>query len=860
VLRLLGVCVVGAVMLFACSMLRENQQAARVVAASSLSESRTPRDISAIDTSSSIPALANRGVSESNVLPADADLVADGILARSLALNRHATVFLTSATAPNRLFALSKSAAFPSGVALTPVAGSGASGSLGDGGAALSAQLDLESNSSVERSGIAIAADGTIFIADSLNGTIRSIAAPTSSEPGIIRSIAGRWGARQNLALSEPIGIALDNAGNLFIADRTASAVFEMMTGSGELKLLAHVISPASLAITPDGLKLFVASPQTGAIFSINTQTRSIALVPGFAPTVSGPVSDNSTSSDKVDACLSGEPAARAATKPSAPSDEVVCPSGLAVDGASNLFIADANGGQILKIDATTNKKTVAESGLDLPGSSQFDAQGNLFLAEQGRNRVIRIRALGSPASAISLSPASVGFASVPVGSATSAQIFTLTNNSTSTVSGLAISIVGADPGDFSILSTNCGATLTANSTCNISVASTPHVAGSRSATLTVTDSTASDLATANLYTLSLTPAVATYSNEPVGGNGPAQTFTLTNSSPSAVTGVTIGFNPSTTPGNFTEQSTSCTSILGANSSCTISVAFTPQTTGALTGSLTVSESGGASASSTLNGTGDDFSLQLASGQPQEITIMQGGAGTVQAQVVPVGVFGQNEEKVTFNCPTNLPVNTSCQITPCPATVAPNTPTPFQIVLMTSTNKTPAPAPTGRCSSYGPSPSALIVPGDSDPTLNPSPKILDDGVASESWGQNGTTTLFAREFTMQLRGPSRILDARTATQFLLLISIALLATTFLAIRAFSRVCDGVKHANLRVGLAAIALFTLALTGCHKKNGSIVGSATPTGATVLTVTGSALDANGNSLGASRTLQFTVNIAQ
>jgi sugar lactone lactonase YvrE len=855
--RLLGVCVVGAVMLFTCWML-QNQDGARVVAAASLSEGKTSFK-SATNTSSSTSASANGGVSESDALPANSDLVANGILARSLALNRHAAVFLTSATAPNRLFALSKSAAFPSGVALTPVAGSGASGFLGDGGAALSAQLDLESNSPVERSGIAIAADGTIFIADSLNGTIRSIAAPTSSEPGVIRSIAGRWGPRQNIALSEPMGIALDNAGNLFIADRTSSAIFEMMAGSSELKMLAHVISPASLAITPDGLKLFVASPQTGAVFSINTQTHSIALIPGFAPTVSGPIPESSTATDKVDACLSEDPAATTATKPSAPADEVVCPAGLAVDGASNLFVADANGGQILKIDGTTNKTTVAESGLETPGASQFDAEGNLFVAEQGLNRLIRIRALGSPASAISLSPASAGFPSVPVGTATSAQTFTLANNSTGTVSGLTISIAGADPGDFTIQNTNCGATLAANSTCNISVASTPHVAGSRSATLTVTDLTTSDLATANLYTLSLTPAVGTYSNEPVGGNGPAQTFTLTNSSPSAVTGVTIGFNPSTTPGNFTEQSTSCTSILAANSSCAITVAFTPQTTGALTGSLTVSESGGASVSSALNGTGDDFSLQLASGQPQEITIMQGGAGTVQAQVVPVGAFGQNGEKVTFNCPTNLPINTSCQITPCPATVAANTPTPFQILLMTSTNKAPAPAPTGKCSSYGPPPSALIVPAGSDPTLNPSLTILDDYPALGPWRQNRATIVFARAFTTRLHGSSGIMETGNAKPFLLLISIALLATTFLAMRAY-RVYDGVKHADLRVGLVAIALFTLALTGCHKKNGSIVGSATPTGATVLTVTGSALDANGNSLGASRTLQFTVNIAQ
>src|SRR6185437_6450921 len=167
---------------------------------------------------------------------------------------------------------------------LAVVAGAGQAGSLGDGGAAVSAQLDLSADSLVERSGIAVAPDGTIFIADTQNSTIRSVGAASSSEPGVIRSVAGRWAARQNIALGQPMGIAVDRAGNLYIADYSAGAVDVLSAATGQLSTLAQVISPASIAVKPDGGEVFVASPATGGVFAITASTGSIAAVSGFAP------------------------------------------------------------------------------------------------------------------------------------------------------------------------------------------------------------------------------------------------------------------------------------------------------------------------------------------------------------------------------------------------------------------------------------------------------------------------------------------------------------------------------------------------------------------------------------------------
>ena len=224
-------------------------------------------------------------------------VVADNIAARALAISpidSRPSVYLTNAASPNRIFTLIPITDGSNGAAslnrpVTVLAGTGAAGSLGDGGMAVAAQFDMSQDSLIQRSGIAVAPDGTIYVADTQNSTIRTIAATTSTEPDVIRSIAGRWAPRQNTALAEPLGIAFDRAGNLYIADHAAGAVDVLRAATGQIEILAHVVSPASIAVTPRGGKVFVASPDTGGVFAIDTQTRAIEIVPGFsAPGASG--------------------------------------------------------------------------------------------------------------------------------------------------------------------------------------------------------------------------------------------------------------------------------------------------------------------------------------------------------------------------------------------------------------------------------------------------------------------------------------------------------------------------------------------------------------------------------------------
>jgi sugar lactone lactonase YvrE len=443
-----------------------------------------------------------------------AAIVANGISPRALAIDPRANVYLTDAAAPNRIFTLTGIAGLGAAGSLSlgftarlaVVAGNGSVGSLGDGGNALGAQFNLKLDSLATRSGIAVASDGTIFVADTLNSTIRRIAGSDSEEPGVARSIAGRWASAQSLQVAEPLGLALDHSGNLYLAD-DASGAIELLPnavgstpGDQHAQVLAHAASPASISLTVDGSRLFVASPETGAVFEIDTQTRQIQPVAAF------PARENMAGSGATSICAGSN------TQGAGP--DTVCPAGMAVDGAGNLFVADANSGRILRVDAKTSALTAVASGLRSPGDMRFDSNGNLYVAEQGANRILKFASMGASSSSLTItmpqalpvppSPrvcpqtAPFNFCDQPVGGTTATQEFTLTNNASAAATGITISFTGSNPNDFQAPSNTCGMSLAAGASCTINVDFAPTVSGSRSANVSVTDS-ASDSAVASV-------------------------------------------------------------------------------------------------------------------------------------------------------------------------------------------------------------------------------------------------------------------------------------------------------------------------------------------------------------------------
>ena len=99
---------------------------------------------------------------------------------------------------------------------ITTIAGNGVAGFSGDGGAGTSTELNGPS-------GVAVDTAGNVYIVDTSNNRIRKVTAST----GIITTIAGNGvagfsgdgGAGTSAALNTPTGVAVDTAGNIYIAD-----------------------------------------------------------------------------------------------------------------------------------------------------------------------------------------------------------------------------------------------------------------------------------------------------------------------------------------------------------------------------------------------------------------------------------------------------------------------------------------------------------------------------------------------------------------------------------------------------------------------------------------------------------------
>jgi hypothetical protein len=188
----------------------------------------------------------------------------------------------------------------PQGQVVT-VAGDGAAGYSGDGRLAAFAELNSPT-------GVAVDSDGNLYIADSANNVIRRVDAKT----GIITTVAGDYtadkandglggfsgdgGPATSAQLDDPQGVAVDGAGDLFIADTVNNANREV-TPAGVITTVVNaapaagatppaggensgVAPTASKLNTPYGVAI---DPGTDDLYIADTNNSKIAEVTGLA-------------------------------------------------------------------------------------------------------------------------------------------------------------------------------------------------------------------------------------------------------------------------------------------------------------------------------------------------------------------------------------------------------------------------------------------------------------------------------------------------------------------------------------------------------------------------------------------------
>ena len=257
---------------------------------------------------------------------------------------------------------------------ISTIAGTGAPGFSGDGGSATKAALN-------QPGGVAVDAAGNIYIADQWNLRIRKIASSninTVAGNGLF-SYSGDGGPAAQAELYSPQGVAIDSAGNLYIAD-SHNGVVRKVAGDGSISTLAgsSLKDPRGLAIDTAG-NVYVSDFHGNVVKKIAPD--------GTVTTVAGNGS----------AGFGGDGGA-------ATSAQLNGPFGVAVDASGNLYIADFANNRIRQVSPTGGITTVAgsgaqgyfgdggpatQAGLNGPLGVAVDTAGNLYIADTNNN-VIR--------------------------------------------------------------------------------------------------------------------------------------------------------------------------------------------------------------------------------------------------------------------------------------------------------------------------------------------------------------------------------------------------------------------------------------------------------------------------------------
>ena len=237
-------------------------------------------------------------------------------------------------------------------------------------------------------SGIAMDGAGNLYVADSENLLIRKI-----TSDGSVTTVAGSGylgrtdGVGTGAEFEGPDGLAVDAAGNVFVAD-AGSGTIRKITPAGVVTTLAGFANPYDGSATVDGTG-------AGARFLVPTGI-AIDAAGNLYVTDSGDLVVRKVTPAGVVTTLAGKPAGRGTTDGTGAAARFTQPSGIVVDRSGSVYVADA--GNLRKISPTGDVTTVKASGLRADGGLALDASGTLYFLDRNSGTVSKL----SPAGVVS--------------------------------------------------------------------------------------------------------------------------------------------------------------------------------------------------------------------------------------------------------------------------------------------------------------------------------------------------------------------------------------------------------------------------------------------------------------------------
>ncbi len=354
---------------------------------------------------------------------------------------------------------------------ISTVAGTGIYGSSGDGGPGTDAELAVPS-------GVFVAANGDVFIADTENCRIRRVRSGTiTTVAGTNCGFSGDGGPAISAQLSNPSAIIGNAAGTLFIADSNNNRV-RAVDSSGMIRTLAaDLAQPRGLSLDASG-NLLVANTAAHTVLRVNPATGAVTVLAGMR--------DNCGSGGD------GGPATQA---------QLCNPGAVAADRSGNLYIADISNEVVRKVapDGTITifAGTRGDSGfsgdgnlatrarLSEPEGVAADAAGNVFIGDTQNSRVRKVTVSQlTPVPALSVVPPSLTF-NVPAGGQPTPQSLVISNINAGSMDWTASVSTASGGGWLSVLPLS--GTASPSSTVTVAVNTSGLQAGTYQGTITVT-------------------------------------------------------------------------------------------------------------------------------------------------------------------------------------------------------------------------------------------------------------------------------------------------------------------------------------------------------------------------------------
>jgi hypothetical protein len=271
--------------------------------------------------------------------------------------------------------------------------------------------------------------------------------------------------------------------------------------------------------------------------------------------------------------------------------------------------------------------------------TGQMSVNANVY----GGQLTVDMAGTGSPAGVVSLTPVTIDFGQIELGSASTPLQVQAINTS-----GTAVPISGVTvTSPFAMASNSCGTTtLAANASCQVLVTFTPTQTGAVAGTLMFTDGAGTQTVAltgtgAAPATDGLNPASLSFPATPTGTLSAAQAILLTNTGDEALTLISVSASSTAGSGVF-QTSNNCGTQLTGHAACTINVIFAPTQLGSQSGSLIVSDAlrtqtvaltgtGATAAALSVNPSSLSFSTQQpgVASAPQTVTVSNTGGATM---------------------------------------------------------------------------------------------------------------------------------------------------------------------------------------------------------------------------------------